>query len=198
MRILLGERVDARGAVAAQHVRQRDLRVVLGDARRVEVDGGPAVGRLDAASGGDLVDDRPADDVARPERVGELLAVGVQQDRAVRARRLGNRVALHVRGPRAAVRVVLERVEVARLGAEVDRDLGHLAGRARVIRRELAARLRVGEAAPAGREDDGAGVDRVLAALRAPAAVPEPRGCAAASARTRCPSRPPTRRAGPS
>ena len=49
--------------------------------------------------------------------------VGVQQHGAVGPRRLGDRVALHVLGPRAAVRVVLERVEVARLGAEVERDL---------------------------------------------------------------------------
>ncbi|MGZ4388891.1 MAG: FAD-dependent oxidoreductase, partial [Gaiellaceae bacterium] len=33
---------------------------------------------LDASAGGDLVEDRLADDVARPERVGELLAVGVE------------------------------------------------------------------------------------------------------------------------
>ena len=119
------------GAVAAQHVRERELGVVRGDARRVEVDGGAAVGRLDALALRDLVDDRLADDVARAERVGELLAVGVQQHGAVRARRLGDRVALHRLRPRAAVRVVLERVEVARLGADVERDARHLAGRVR-------------------------------------------------------------------
>ena len=90
----------------------------------------------------DLVDDRLRDHVARPERVGELLAVGVQEHGAVRARRLGDRVALHVRRPRAAVRVVLQRVEVARLGAEAERDPRHLAGRVRVVRRELASLLR--------------------------------------------------------
>ena len=156
-------------AVAAQHVRQRHLGVGLADARRVEVDRRAAVGRLDALALRDLVDDRLRDHVARAERVGELLAVGVQQHRAVGASRLGDRVALHVRGPRAAVRVVLERVEVARLGAERERDLGHLAGRAGMVRRELAALLGDSVAAPAGRENDGAGVDQVLAAGRAPA-----------------------------
>src|SRR5207253_11402252 len=51
-----------------------------------------------------------------------LLAVGVQEHRAVGACRLRDRVALHGRGPGAAVRVVLERVEVARLGAERERE----------------------------------------------------------------------------
>ena len=92
---LLGERVDAAGAVAAQHVRERHVGVGLGDARRVEVDRRAAVGRLDAAARRDLVDDRLRDHVARAERVGELLAVGVQQHGAVGARRLGDRVALH-------------------------------------------------------------------------------------------------------
>ena len=86
--------------------------------------------------------------------------VGVQQHGAVRARRLGNRIALHVRRPRAAVRVVLERVEVARLGAELERDLRHLARRTGMVRRQLAALLRLLEAAAARREDDRAGVDR--------------------------------------
>ena len=65
--------------------------------------------------------------------------------------------------------MVLERVEVARLGAEVERDPRHLAGRVRMVGRELAARLRLGVAAPAGAEDDRAGVDHVLAAHGAPA-----------------------------
>ena len=56
--------------------------------------------------------------------------------------------------PGAAVRVVLERVEVARLGAELERDLGHLAGRAGMVRRELAALLGLSVAAAAGGEDD--------------------------------------------
>ena len=150
MRMLLGERVDARGPVAAQHVRQRDLGVGLRDPRRVEVDRRPAVGRLDAAPCCDLVDDRLRDDVARAERVGELLALGVQQHGAVRPRRLRDRVALQVRGPRAAVRVVLERIEIARLGAEIERHPRHLAGRIRMVRRELAALLRLGEAAAPG------------------------------------------------
>ena len=136
----LGQRVDARAAVAAQHVRQRDLGVGLGDAGRVEPHRRPSVLGLDAASRLDLVEDRLRDDVARAERVGELLAVRVQEHGAVGARRLGDRVPLHRRGPGAAVRVVLERVEVARLGAGVERDPRHLAGRVRVVRRELAAR----------------------------------------------------------
>ena len=68
------ERVDAGAAVAAEHVRQRDLGVVGRDPRRVEVDGGAAVLGLDALAVLDLVEDRLADDVARAERVGELLA----------------------------------------------------------------------------------------------------------------------------
>src|SRR5579862_7449174 len=168
---LVGERVDPAGAVAAQHVREREVRVVRGDARRVEIDGGAAVGRLDALALRDLVDDRLGDDVARAERVGELLLVGVEEDGAVRARRLRDRVALHVLRPRAAVRVVLERVEVARLGAELERDLRHLAGRAGMVGGELAALLRLAEAAAAGGEDDRRRLDRVLADARAPAGL---------------------------
>ena len=159
------ERVDAGAAVAPQHVRQRDVGVGLGDPGRVEVDGGAAVLGLDAAARRDLVEDRLRDDVARPERVGELLAVGVEEHGAVGARRLGDRVALHRHRPGAAVRVVLERVEVARLGAEIERDRRHLAGRVRVVRGELVAALGLGVAAAAGREDDGAGVDRDGAAV---------------------------------
>ena len=142
MRIGSRERVDAGGAVAAQHVGERDRRVGL--AGSASCRGRRRDGRRASRAPcrlRDLVDDRLGDDVARPERVGELLAVGVQQDGAVGARRLGDRVALHVRRPGAAVRVVLERVEVARLGAELERDAGHLAGRVRVVGRELAARL---------------------------------------------------------
>src|SRR3954447_3927133 len=117
---LLREGIDSGCAVAPQHVRKRDLRVLARDARRVEVDGGTTVGRLDAFALRDLVHDRLADDVARAEGVGELFAVAVQQDSTVRARRLGNRVALHVLGPSATVRVVLQCVEVARFGAGVE------------------------------------------------------------------------------
>src|SRR2546430_2590765 len=80
--------------------------------------------------------------------------LGILQDAAVRAGRIGDRVALHVLGLRAAVRVVLERVEVAPLGAELEGDARDLTGRAGVIRRELAALLRLGIAAAAGGEDD--------------------------------------------
>ena len=135
----LAQRVDAGAAVAAEHVRQRDLGVRLGDPGRVEPDRGAAVLRLDALALRHLVEDRLRDRVARAERVGELLAVRVQQHRAVGAGRLGDRVALHRRRPGAAVRVVLERVEVARLGADLERDPGHLAGRVRVVGGELAA-----------------------------------------------------------
>ena len=73
--------------------------------------------------------------------------------------------------PRAAVRVVLERVEVARLGAEVERDPRHLAGGIRMVGGELAARLRLRVAAAAGAENDRGGLDLVLAAQGAPAAL---------------------------
>ena len=165
------ERVDAGAAVAAEHVRQRDLGVVGRDPRRVEVDGGAAVLGLDALAVLDLVEDRLADDVTWAERVGELLAVGVQEHGAVGARRLRDRVALHRLRPRAAVRVVLELVQVARLGAEVERDPRHLAGRVRMVGRELAALLRDPEAAAAGGEDHGRRVELVLAAGRAPAVL---------------------------
>ena len=169
MKIFSSQRIDARAAVAPQHVRERDLCVGLRDPRRIEVDGRAAILGLDALALRDLVEDRLADDVARAERVGELLAVGVQEDGAVGTRRLGDRVALHRLGPGAAVRVVLELVEVARLGAHLQRDPRHLAGRVRMVRRELAALLRHLEAAAAGGEDDGGRVELVLAARGAPA-----------------------------
>ena len=168
------ERVDARAAVAAEHVRERDVGVRLGDPRRVEVHGRAAVRRRRPLALGHLVEDRLADRVARPERVGELLAVDVQENRPVGARRLGNRVALHVRRPRAAVRVVLQRVEVARLGAEVERDPRHLAGGAGMVGGELAALLGLAVAAAAGGEDDRIGLDDVLADMRAPARLELP------------------------
>ena len=62
--------------------------------------------------------------------------------------------------------MVLERVEVARLGARLHRDPGHLARRVRVVRRELAARLGLREAAATGGEHDGRGVDVGDALLR--------------------------------
>ena len=55
---LLGERIDAGAAIAPQHVRQRDVRVGLRDARRVEEDGRAAVLGVDAAARLDLVEDR--------------------------------------------------------------------------------------------------------------------------------------------
>jgi hypothetical protein len=65
--------------------------------------------------------------------------------------------------------VVLERVEIACFGAEPERKLGDLSGRAGVVGRELPAVCRLLEAASARGEDDGRGVDFVLAAARAPA-----------------------------
>ena len=125
----------------------------------------------------DLVEDRLRDDVARAERVGELARRrALSSTRTVRAGRLRDRVALHRRRPGAAVRVVLQRVEVAGLGAELERDPRHLAGRAGVVRRELAALLGLAVAAPARSEHDRAGVDLQLVAVlarqrRAPAVL---------------------------
>src|SRR5207249_4196830 len=99
---------------------QRDLGVSFRYQGCIEVDGGAAVRRLRAASGLDLLEDRLRDGVARAERVGELLALGVEEDGAVGTGRLRDRVPLHRRRPRAPVRVVLQRVEVARLGPELE------------------------------------------------------------------------------
>ena len=118
---------------------------------------------------GDLVHDRLRDLVAGAQGVRELRAVGVQEDGAVGTRGLGDGVALHVLGPGAAVRVVLERIEVAGLGAEVERDPRHLAGRAGVVGGELAALLGLAKAAAPGREDHRPRLDDVLAAARSPA-----------------------------
>src|SRR5262249_40169569 len=73
--------------------------------------------------------------------------------------------------PGAAVRVVLQRVEIARLRAELERQSRHLAGRAGMVRRELPARLGLRVAAPAGGEHDRRRVDQMLAAGRAPAVL---------------------------
>ena len=194
----LGQRVDACAAVAAQHVRQRHLGVGLGDPRRVEEDGRAAVGRLDALALGDLVDDRLRDDVARPERVRELLAVGVQEHRAVGARRLGDRVALHVRRPGAAVRVVLQRIEVARLCAELERD----AASPRRWRSDGWSRARLAPAPPrsSGRPPPRTTVAASITCSPQVARQPFPAGleaAAAARSRTTCPCPPPTPRAAP-
>src|SRR5207253_4331399 len=73
--------------------------------------------------------------------------------------------------PGAAVRVVLERVQVTRRRTEIERDLRHLAGRARMVGGQLAALLGLAVAAPARREDDGRRLERVLAASGAPAVL---------------------------
>jgi len=65
--------------------------------------------------------------------------------------------------------VVLERVEIAGLGTEVERDLRHLAGRTRMVGRELAALFGLAKAAASGREDDRARLDHVVTAARSPA-----------------------------
>jgi hypothetical protein len=67
--------------------------------------------------------------------------------------------------------VVLERVEVARLGSQGQRELRHLAGRPRMVRRELASLLRLPEAAAARCENDGRGLDLVLPAQGEPAVL---------------------------
>src|SRR5213078_3504768 len=90
---------------------------------------------------------------------------------AVRARCLGNRVPLHVGRPRAAVRMVLERVEVAQLRAEVSGHLRHFPGRPGMVRRQLTAFLSDAIAPPARREDHRHGVDRVIPAARTPAVL---------------------------
>ena len=64
--------------------------------------------------------------------------------------------------------MVLQGVEVARLAAGGERDLGHLAGRAGGVRRERAEALGLGEAAPAGGQHDRAGGDGEAAAVALP------------------------------
>jgi hypothetical protein len=64
--------------------------------------------------------------------------------------------------------VVLERVEVARLGAEVERDLSGLTGRAWVIGGELAALPRLAVATSARGKDDGPRLDHMVPADCAP------------------------------
>src|SRR4029078_11014952 len=114
---------------------------------------------------------RLAHGVARTERVGELLTVRVEQHGTVRARRLRNRVALHLLWPRTSARVVLQRVKVAHLCAEVDGDLRHLAGGTRMVRRKLTSLFRDAETPPARCEAHGRGDDRVAPATRAPAVL---------------------------
>ena len=60
----------------------------------------------------------------------------LRSTRAVGARRLRDRVALQRRRPEAAVRVVLQRIHVARIAAGGKRDLGHLAGSTGGVGRE--------------------------------------------------------------
>ena len=65
--------------------------------------------------------------------------------------------------------MVLQRVEVARLGAQLDGDPGDLAGRPGMVGRELAALLGLAVAASSGGEDDRTGIDHLLAADGPPA-----------------------------
>ena len=67
--------------------------------------------------------------------------------------------------------MVLQRVEIARLGAELQRDARDLAGRARMIRGQLAALLRFAEAAAARREDDRSASTTCSPHTRAPAVL---------------------------
>src|SRR5439155_7721924 len=129
---------------------------------------GTAVRCLHASAGVDLAEDGGGEGVARAWRVRELLAVGVEQRGAGGARRLGDRVALHVRRPGAAVRVVLKGVEIAGRRAELEGDLRHLAGRSGMVGRKLAPLLRLAPATPAGGEDDRGRLELVLAAVCAP------------------------------
>src|SRR3954464_11159161 len=105
----------------------------------MKVDRGSSVRRLDASAVLDLLEDRLADGVTRAERIGELLAVGAEQNGAVCAGRLRNRVALVVLRPRVPGWVILQRIEVAQLGAEIDGNLRHFACCPGMVRRKLAA-----------------------------------------------------------
>ncbi len=167
----LRQGVDSGRPVAPQHVRQRHLRVGLRNAGGVEQHRRAPVGRLHAVALFDLVEDRLRDRVTRPERVGELLVLPVQQHGAVRAGGLGDRVALHVGGPGSAVRVILERVEVPRLRTEAERDLRDLTGGAGMVGGELAALLGLPVTAAAGGEHDRRSVHLVVADACRPAVL---------------------------
>jgi len=64
--------------------------------------------------------------------------------------------------------VVLQCVEVTRLGADRERELRHLAGCIRVIRREFTDQLGLRVAASAGCKHNGSRVHGVIADTRAP------------------------------
>src|SRR5207248_2524779 len=100
-----------------------------------------------------------------------LLALRVEEDGAVGAGGLRDRIALHVGRPGAAVRVVLERIEVARLSPEFERNPRHLAGRSGMVRGELASLFRLLEAAPACGEHDGGRLELFVAREGAPAVL---------------------------
>src|SRR5919198_23436 len=57
------------------------------------------------------------------------------------------------------------------VSTRIERDVGNLAGRAGMVRRELAALLRLAEAAAAGGEDDRRRLELVLAAAGAPSVL---------------------------
>ena len=101
MRIGSAQRVDARAAVAAQHVRQRDLGVGLRDPRRVEVDRRPAV-RRSRRRGPPATSSKIACETTSrgPSESVNSSPFGVEEHGAVGARRLGDRVALHRRAAR--------------------------------------------------------------------------------------------------
>ena len=150
----LAERIDARGAVALEHVRQRDLGVGQRDGAAVEQHGRPALRRRQPSPFLALAHDRGGHDIPPTEFVDEALAVRIEQQGAVGTRRLGNRVPLERRWPEAAVRVVLQRIQVAGLATRCQRDFGHLAGRPGGVRRERAEASGLREAAATRSEHD--------------------------------------------
>src|SRR6185312_12651694 len=146
----LVQRVDARGAVTAQH-RGDHLSGDFGiDGGRVEMHGRAPVGRDQPAALVALADDGRGDRVARRELVAEAVSGGVAEGGAVAAARLRDREALQRRRPGAAGGVVLERVVVAHLGAQTAGERRRLAGRAGLVRGQDARVVGLLVAAPAG------------------------------------------------
>ena len=140
---------------------------MLGDARRVEVDGGPPVLGLHAPACAHLVEDRLLTASRGPsESVNSSPA-------ALRGRRrtpASSRESRPLHGGQAPPFGWYCRASRSRASApSPSGDAGHLAGRARVVRRQLPALLRLAVAAAAGGEDDGRRLDHVVAAPGPPA-----------------------------
>jgi hypothetical protein len=155
-----GQRVDPGVAVAPHHVGQHLVGHLRLDPGGVEEHRRAAVRRGQAAALVALLHDRLRDRIAWRQLVDEPLALAVHQQRAVAARGLGDRVALQRRGPGAAVGVVLQRVLVAGRSSQLACQSGHLAGGAGLVGGQHAAAPGLRIAAPAGRQDDAAGLDR--------------------------------------